>query len=386
MCAFYIFTTNCRQKDMPSLKSIIYTLSLLSLSLASPGDRLPEFKSCVDYCQLKTCPEQILFDSPVASTNLPIDLQIQLNNHYFTPQPLPFYLRLFSWNCESNCDFECQWFITNDRILKNEEIFQFHGKWPFIRFWGINEPASCIFSIANFWAQYWGFKHIWNKIGKYKLRSKSRSTSINNLNDDINVWKYYLFVSCVGMNAWVWSTIFHCRDYVWTERMDYFSAWAAVMSGFYISVIRLFRLDKAENKLPRYIITIGCLIAFLAHIYRLQFIEWGYVYNMTVNCIVGFSQYAVWIGLSLYTYYKLEYDTPESKRPQKSNNWCLLPLAVVGTMLFSMSFEIFDFPPIWFTFDAHALWHLATVFPTIWWFKWMVHDYKYLTTMKSIKE
>jgi hypothetical protein len=30
---------------------------------------------------------------------------------------------------------------------------------------------------------------------------------------------------------------------------------------------------------------------------------------------------------------------------------------------------LFDFPPWWGAVDAHSLWHLMTVFPTLWWYR-----------------
>jgi hypothetical protein len=34
--------------------------------------------------------------------------------------------------------------------------------------------------------------------------------------------------------------------------------------------------------------------------------------------------------------------------------------------------ELFDFPPIWGMVDAHALWHLGTVVPTIAWYRYVL--------------
>jgi post-GPI attachment to proteins factor 3 len=30
---------------------------------------------------------------------------------------------------------------------------------------------------------------------------------------------------------------------------------------------------------------------------------------------------------------------------------------------------LLDFPPIWGVLDAHSLWHLGTIAPTVFWYK-----------------
>lgn len=37
---------------------------------------------------------------------------------------------------------------------RNWNIPQFHGKWPFIRLMGVQEPASVVFSALNFYVHY----------------------------------------------------------------------------------------------------------------------------------------------------------------------------------------------------------------------------------------
>jgi hypothetical protein len=41
------------------------------------------------------------------------------------------------------------------------------------------------------------------------------------------------------VNAWVWSTVFHARDVLWTERMDYFGADLFVLVACSSAIIRL---------------------------------------------------------------------------------------------------------------------------------------------------
>jgi len=51
------------------------------------------------------------------------------------------------------------------------------------------------------------------------------------------------YVAC-GMNAWIWSSIFHTRDVLFTERMDYFSAGLLNFYGCYCAIIRVFQVPR----------------------------------------------------------------------------------------------------------------------------------------------
>lgn len=68
-------------------------------------------------------------------------------------------LRLFQWSCKDNCKYECMW-KTVDGFLEYEKFVpQFYGKWPFIRMFGIQEPASTLFSIFNLVIHYKYISH-----------------------------------------------------------------------------------------------------------------------------------------------------------------------------------------------------------------------------------
>lgn len=54
------------------------------------------------------------------------------------------------WSCLENCEYKCQWKTVEAFQRKNWSIPQFRGKWPFIRFFGLQEPASVFFSVINF--------------------------------------------------------------------------------------------------------------------------------------------------------------------------------------------------------------------------------------------
>ena len=109
--------------------------------LASPGDNLDEFIDCCFACEYKrSCPHsQIHYIDPEKNV---------FANAAFDQTPVVLETFLL-WDCISDCDYQCQHIITKMRIAHDEEIYQFHGKWPFVRYFTTQEFFSTIFSIGT---------------------------------------------------------------------------------------------------------------------------------------------------------------------------------------------------------------------------------------------
>lgn len=84
---------------------------------------------------------------------------------------------------------------------------------------------------------------------------------------------------------------------------------------------------------------------------------------MKVCIIMGVTQLLLWTGWAGVI-----------RHPARFKLW----LVVLGTGL-SMLLEIFDFPPFWGVFDAHALWHACTVPITILWWTFIKEDASWRT-------
>lgn len=311
----------------PSSRAISMILLLVAffagVSLASVGDQLEDFKRCLDVCKVENC-------GPGK-----------------TETPIPFSRRLLLWDCPAECDYTCQHIITASRVASGLNVVQFHGKWPFYRFLGMQEPFSVLFSIGNFWAHWQGLKKIRDQIpAHYSLRP------------------YYEVFSYFGLAAWIFSSIFHTRDFAATEQLDYFAAGASVLYGTYYTVVRIFRLDR---KTPRRrsvlrVWTLLCVLLYACHVGYLKLFSWDYTYNMAANVVVGIIHNALWSWFSFHRYRKL------------GRTWAMWPSIAVAWVMFSMSMELFDFPPWLGCIDAHSLWHLMTIGPTILWYNFLVKD------------
>lgn len=154
--------------------AVLAAICFASCVNASSGDRHPLFKKCVQNCASAVC------DPSLPSKGL---------------SPM---LRLFRWTCRDDCAYQCTHQVTSALLQHpnaHERVHhQYYGKWAFWRLWGMQEPASVLFSLGNFWVH-------WNGWRKVKRR----------VNDSIGVKWWMLALAVVQMNTWFWSAVFHTR-------------------------------------------------------------------------------------------------------------------------------------------------------------------------------
>lgn len=223
----------------------------------------------------------------------------------------------------------------------------------------MQELFSVFFSLANLLAHYDGYQ-----------------TLKRRLPQGHPLFAIYRFYAYTGIWCWTWSAIFHTRDLLWTERMDYFGAGANVMYSLFLAPIRIFhgyypyhhkRADSkssARNFKP-WVLPWGilCFTLYLCHVFYLTFVEWSYTYNMAANVVVGITSNMLWSYFSISQYKKRGQNTEAS--------W---PGLIVMWIVAAMGLELLDFPPLGGLIDAHSLWHAATVGPIMWWYSFLLAD------------
>ncbi|CEH19399.1 Predicted membrane protein [Ceraceosorus bombacis] len=275
-----------------------------------------------------------------------------------------------------------------------KQMVQYHGKWVFIRFLGAQEPLSVIFSLLNLWV---------HSKGVVQLRSQ--------LPDLFPLKVIYILHALVSCNAWIWSAVFHARDKGWTEKLDYFSAGAVILSGLFFSICRLFRIPPSHPNFT--LLARVCAGALAVHILYLSIGRFDYSYNMTANVLVGLAHTFLWLAYSLRpSAFPGPNDGVSSSArsaangranemppnalsgnassptpilstipPPSSSRTARIRLqVVVGLLVAATSLELLDFPPILRALDAHALWHLATVPLASMWYKWLIDDARECTS------
>ncbi|ODV81435.1 Per1-domain-containing protein [Suhomyces tanzawaensis NRRL Y-17324] len=376
---------------------------LIGKAIASHGDDLYAFSDCVYQCEQVTCHNNHYYEFQWRFRNIlkdepDFEFKYYNGDWEFDSIPLPLHLRLLGWTCELNCDYQCQRIIHQMRKDNNEELYQYHGKWPFLRVYGIQELVSAIFSVGNFYVNWLGFKRVFGLMKDKKLDPRLTYANYN-----------VLFLAVVSMMAWTFSTIFHFRDYDLTEKLDYYFAGLTVLSGFHFIASRLLGLFEPGRVYSRISLGAICVGAYACHVYRLVN-DWSYTYNMQANIAVGVLQNGG-LGLLVYSLYSKFYAEEQAKKAshngiEKENImnepanlsflkytslrrvilpsfyanspklYSLYPLLLSTIVMLGMSLEVFDFPPFFFDLvDAHALWHLVTIFPAYYgWFDWLVWD------------
>lgn len=333
----------------PKRHFVLFLTSCLAFphAFASIGDRSQAYQQCVATCLSDVC----------ASPSGP---------------PLSLPLRLTFWKCPDDCSYQCAHNLTSMAVatdstfeeklrtlpgLPPNRIVQFHGKWPFWRVLGIQEPASVLFSLVNM------RMHI-----KHGLAMPSR------LPDDLPapVRKAYSLLPFAGINLWIWSSIFHTRDKPLTEKMDYFSAAFSMMCSLYAAIVRLAGLCPSgphqRAKVcasTRQGLALALGVIFLCHVSYLTFWSFDYGYNMLFNVSIGLAHNLLWAAWSAYQ----ALQSPGKRAPHYTR-----PFLVLTLLSSLITLELLDFPPFLRTIDAHSLWHLSTIPVIKLWYDCLVTD------------
>lgn len=287
---------------------------------ASTGDRSQIYNHCLVKCRFNHCKDDSTFINPP-----------------------PTFLSLLLWSCMEDCKYTCMWHTVEYFLNHGLAVPQFYGKWPFIRLFGFQEPASVLFSIFNFyahWTMYWKFKRKVNKTCPMYY-----------------VWTYF---SIVCLNGWLWSTIFHARDTDFTEVMDYSCAYAIVLTLLYCMLLRI-----TYKSTKTFIVLTCCYISILyAHLMHLWSGAINYGYNMKFNIVIGMLTFIITISW----WYRVKKEVTHAYLI----GWFNI-LTVFVTLL-----EVLDFSPIFWIFDAHSLWHASTAPLTILLYRFIILDCLYL--------
>ena len=315
---------------------------------ASIGDRSLAYRNCVATCVSNTCEQP-------------------------SPPSLSLPLRMTFWSCPDDCSYGCMHNLTSLAMspdttfeeklrslpgLPPNLVVQYHGKWPFWRFLGIQEPASVLFSLANM------YMHIKHGLAMPRRLPQSFPQPLLSA---------YKVLPLAGINLWVWSTVFHTRDKKWTERMDYFSAAFSMLCSLYAATVRIAGLylssPTRQGRDPFSIVRSSLAFVlgtvFLCHISYLTFWHFDYGYNMMFNVTIGLLHNLLWSGWSLYQYFQ----DSGKRAPHYAR-----PFLVLTLLSSLMALELLDFPPFLRIIDAHSLWHLSTIPVIKLWYDCLVTD------------
>ena len=323
----------CAYIPRTSVATLCFLLLAATLppTFSSAGDRDWHYNDCLQRCTAE-CADPPTTANASTLPALPTAHVTPDNRLYAPPtHDPPLSLRLVGWSCESCCRYDCMWLHVEWRHSQQLPTVKYYGKWPFTRVLGMQELLSTLFSIGNLLPHAWGWLQYRRRVSlSYSMRSW---------------WSAYALVAC---NTWLWSAVFHARDTLLTERLDYFCASLGIVVSFAVQLIRTFHIRSLT---ARYVVLALFLLPYTYHISYLHFVHFDYGYNMLVSLTTGIVYSLLCIATALY-----------ERRPYMS--------AVLLTHVYLWAvaaFEVWDFEPLLGSLlDAHAVWHGATT-----WMGWL---------------
>ena len=239
------------------------------------------------------------------------------------------------WNCSDDCSYDCMHRITDDRFKFGYGPLKYYGHWPFRRIMGLEEPASALFSILN------GVPYFIDLVRSFFSSSGERSTYF------MSSWLLCYYP--IAIFTWLASARFHCRKTELTSLVDY--AFALLFLGYslWLAVRRIWG-DKADRrKVSAVFITV--LSMYIHRVVRMYNGQVSFDDHMRVSITVALLNVLTWLSWLIFS-------KEEIKGDGKYRYLCLIcQLWFASAALL----ELFDFPALWGLFDAHSLWHAATI-------------------------
>lgn len=340
---------------------LLFLLNPIPLSLASSGDQGLPFRQCMHHCTFTGCTDIQQDDQGTIIHKSNCSSLCGGNTSTTIKYTTPIALQYWKWDCTSDCSYLCMWKLEAAKTTTGE-VEKYYGKWPFVRYMGMQEPASVIFSILNLAVHTYALIKLSKRLIKsktsssLKAKSSSSSSSSSSPSQFAALWLLHITVT---INAWLWSAVFHGRDTRLTERLDYFSAGAHIALSLFISIVRLTDLTQ-----PLLQAAVACpiFLYYLQHCHRMLTVLFDYGRHVKLCIIAGGVQSVAWLVWSIFT--------PRGKvHPRRKELLWFVVLVNVA-----MLFEVLDFPPLWYIYDAHALWHAATVPLGVVWYRFVEAD------------
>ena len=285
-----------------TLRVVVVVTYLVRLVDGSPGDRAPGYRRCMDGC--------VSLDGWEPSASL----------------------WLLGWTQEADCSYRCMWSHAHARAASGESTLQYHGKWPFARVGGVQEPASVVLSLANGAAHAAGLRRcaVAGELGADRLRGALWSAA-----------------GAASIVAWACAAVFHCRDVYWTQCADYFSALVVLVVGCVVAASHLVEALVGQA-CPSLVLALSAagLAGVLAHVRgMLRFFDYGMHVTRCVG--LGAAQMLLWTAWW------------RAARRRRPHAWRVAALSLALNA--SCALELTDFPALGGVLDAHALWHASTV-------------------------
>ena len=301
---------------------VVGLIYIIGLCLASYGDIEPNFRRCVDEC---------LHKGVCSDKKLEAEMQAM--------HPVRTWLFSFvSRTCHERCEYRCMTEITEQRRVLGLPVYKYHGHWAFTRYWGLEEPASVVFSLAN------GVPHVW-QLWRWCATGGKKSWQ------SYFMMPYLVLYPLVALTAWLSSAVFHAKKTPRATLIDYSTALVFLAYGLWLTLRRVIG-PRTHRSAVTVLFLAGCtLLAWrLDCMWRGRVTYDSHMHLCIAIAVTTISLWGLWIVCGGGTGTNLAH--PHNRFRCLA---CQIAFAAASML------ELFDFPPLWGVFDAHSLWHLATV-------------------------
>lgn len=200
--------------------------------LASAGDMDPVYRKCLSSGKV-----QKFYGIEV---QMSLSLKLQIAEHCSLAHKVGGFKRegFLGWSAADECAYHCMHWVSELRRTGNYSTLKYYGHWPYYRVYGLQEPASAIFSALN------AVPHLLALLlPRWRMQLVRPGHYLG---------PYLTVYSVVAINAWAASSLYHtrfCLKYQcysaylirnllsgyrkldWTTQYDYVSALALVAYG-----------------------------------------------------------------------------------------------------------------------------------------------------------
>jgi len=249
--------------------------------------------------------------------------------------------------------------VTTYRLEKKMPVLKYFGHWAYIRILSVQEPASAFFSFCNAIPHFLQLM----QMDLYSSYNKSKQKNMGGNYYFMEIWlKPYPFIAIL---AWLASTLYHIRKTAESTLFDFCAALLFLSYGLLLTVRRLLG-PACPAPLLFFLVTVAGGLFTL----RLQAMVLGHIrFDVHMELCIAIAV----ITVSLWMIWLLSTGMGWIGYPSTPKNR-MMCLGLQVAFSVASSLEIFDFPPIWGHFDAHALWHAATVPLGFLWYSFWFHD------------
>eukprot|EP01095_Lingulamoeba_sp_RSL-Kostka_P008619 TRINITY_DN2919_c0_g3_i1.p1 TRINITY_DN2919_c0_g3~~TRINITY_DN2919_c0_g3_i1.p1 ORF type:complete len:446 (+),score=33.35 TRINITY_DN2919_c0_g3_i1:86-1423(+) len=287
-------------------------------------------------------------------------------------------------NCKYQKSYYCRMLYKDAGGKKN---FKFLGSWLFKPYYFVLQPASTFFSfISGTMMVIMFIKYIrMNRLYSKYVDDKYHDHDVNITKYEYNYWFYGVYFTWIL--TFYSASLFHTFGILWFEYLDYLTVMLAMIWGVLAAIITNFQIS---SKIVKGLLVCLLVIFYMSHCYYMIFIDFYYTYNMNLSIFISILHASTWyIGSikeflkrkSSNTLFVFKQDYSSADYSHNSNlilhNGFYYQL-VSHILLFSFAmFEIFDFPPLYDTFDGHSLWHFFGTTVFYFWCLWHLYDVQY---------